>query len=74
MRSFVDRLQNIHYYLPLRTVPLQVAEFTPVTGRLDATKRAALEYQYDAIHAWQEELDRRYTSGERSTNIALLPR
>ena len=74
MRSFIDRLQNVHPYLPLRTVPLKIAEFAPVTGRLDETKRAALDYQYDAIHAWQEELDRRFTSAERSTNIALLPR
>lgn len=73
MRDFVDRLQRIHHNLPLRTVPLPVAEFTPVTARMNTTKQAALQHQHDALHAWNEEVERRYSGAERSMNIAEVP-
>lgn len=72
MRTFVDRLQRLHHSLPLRTVPLRVAEFTPVTPRLDARKRAALANQDDALYAWQTELDRRFTANERMADITAV--
>jgi len=37
LRSFIDRLQAIHPLLPLRTVPLEILPFTPVSGRLKWT-------------------------------------
>lgn len=60
VRIFVDRLQAIGSDVPLRTVPLRVDEFTPVTGRLNDERRASIEYQWRALDAWRNELHRRY--------------
>lgn len=73
MSGFVDRLQRIRHNLPLRTVPLHVQEFTPVGPRLDAVKRSALTNQHDAVAAWNEQLERRFTPDERAMNIAAVP-
>lgn len=62
MSAFVDRLQALHPNLPLRTVPLEVRVFTPVRGRMDDARRAAIENQYDAVRAWQEQLAARFGS------------
>ncbi len=35
MKRFVDRLQEIDENLPLRTVPLEIQEFSPVRSRLE---------------------------------------
>ena len=69
VRQFIDRLQEIDERLPLRTVPLEVRVFTPVKGRMDATREAALVHQQHAIETWSEELARRFTSDERGMNI-----
>ena len=69
MRHFVDRLQKLDDNLPLRTVPLGIEVFTPVTGRLDDAKKQALKNQWAAIEAWQKELENRYSSEERARSI-----
>ena len=69
MHGFVDRLQEIDKYLPLRTVPLEILAFTPVKKRLDSGKEKALKNQYFAIDAWRRELEDRYSSKERDRNI-----
>lgn len=70
MRRFVDRLQMLDENLPLRTVPLQIQEFTPVKERLNHATFEALQNQQIAIEAWLQELERRYSSEERVRNIA----
>jgi uncharacterized Fe-S cluster-containing radical SAM superfamily protein len=72
MRLFVDRLQAIHTNLPLRTVPLEIQVFTPVTSRVKNSHQQALKLQYQALEAWQAELQRRYSSSELSQHIALV--
>lgn len=67
MRSFVDRLQAIHQWLPLRCVPLKVLEWGPVTPRLTEERRRALQNQHAAVEAWLEELARRFPG----TNVAI---
>jgi uncharacterized Fe-S cluster-containing radical SAM superfamily protein len=74
MKRFVDRLQEISPSLPLRTVPLEIALFTPVRGRLRDDHREAIRLQYDAIDAWKKELDTRFTSLERAQPITEVPR
>jgi hypothetical protein len=69
MLDFVDRLQRIHPLLPLRTVPLEVSVFTPVQSRIDSRCEAAMANQYTIASYWQEELARRYSASELSTNI-----
>lgn len=58
--NFVDRLQQIHPLLPLRTVPLEIRRFTPVDDRLREDQIAALQNQYLVARMWQIELTRRF--------------
>lgn len=74
MGRFVDRLQDIHPNLPLRTVPLEVQVFTPVTSRMRPEHQEALLHQQIAIEAWMDELERRFSPEERAqkiTNVTL---
>lgn len=69
MKGFVDRLQDVHEDLPLRTVPLEVRPFTPVHGRLGEEQRHALENQWRAVEAWERELDCRFSASKRGLSI-----
>jgi uncharacterized Fe-S cluster-containing radical SAM superfamily protein len=69
MAHFVDKLQEIDYYLPLRTIPLEIKVFTPVEGRLNDLTKEALKNQYIALEAWKVELEDRFSSSERSRSI-----
>jgi uncharacterized Fe-S cluster-containing radical SAM superfamily protein len=70
MEKFVDRLQGINKYLPLRTVPLEIAEFGPVTGRLDHARRLAMgQLQYEAYSSWERQIKTRFSEAERSLPI-----
>ena len=73
MRRFVDRLQMLDENLPLRTVPLQIQEFTPVKQRLNQNTYEALQNQQIAIEAWLQELENRYSSEQRACTIAEIP-
>ena len=73
MKRFVDSLQEIHENLPLRVIPLEIREFTPVTGRLREKHNAAMKHQQIAVAAWQDELADRYTNAEMARNIADVP-
>ncbi len=73
MRAFVDRLQMLDTYLPLRTVPLEIQVFTPVEKRINEGLREALTNQYAAVEAWLEELQSRFSAEERNQNIANIP-
>src|SRR5436309_1024093 len=42
MARFVDRLQELDAHLPLRMVPLEIREFTPVKSRQNELTYAAL--------------------------------
>ena len=64
----LDRLQTIAPLLPLRVVPLEIAEFGPITSRLDSDTRSALSNQELAgIHAWNRG-DQRSVLRRRATN------
>jgi hypothetical protein len=70
MRDFFDRIQSIDENLPLRIVPLEVQEFTPLILRLDDSKRAALKNQWAALESWQRELEARFSSEQRALDIS----
>lgn len=72
MKRFVDKLQAINSYLPLRTVPLEIISYTPVKKRLFSIHEEALKHQYKAIEFWNEELRNRFSDGERNQNIAEI--
>jgi len=69
VRRFVDRLQQIAENLPLRTIPLEIAVFSPVVDRVNDSRRIAMEYQWRAITTWQEELEKRFSSELRSRPV-----
>lgn len=76
MDRFLDRLQEIDENLPLRTIPLEIREFTPVTGRMDEAKSAALKHQQTAIESWQEGLSSRFSVesiAQATQNIDQVP-
>lgn len=72
IRFFIDRLQRIHYLLPLRTVPLKIHQFTPTSSRMSQLHRESLIVQQAAVEHWQDELMRRYSEAERTTPIHML--
>lgn len=69
MSNFVDRLQEIHPNLPLRTIPLKIEIYSPTQRRLAEKHRLALEFQYEVHQAWCEEIIKRYEERERSIPI-----
>jgi uncharacterized Fe-S cluster-containing radical SAM superfamily protein len=70
INRFVDRLQTLDENLPLRTVPLEIQEFTPVKQRINPAIADALQNQQIAIKAWHNELESRFTAEARAINIA----
>jgi hypothetical protein len=72
IRAFIDRLQRIAERLPLRTVPLEVQSFTPVKGRLNPDREAALGRQFDVLDAWLEELQRRFATADLALPITEI--
>jgi uncharacterized Fe-S cluster-containing radical SAM superfamily protein len=70
--GFVDRLQQIHPLLPLRTVPLEVAEFGAMTSRVTDSHRAAIDLQHEVNRLWLAQLRERFDEGMRATNITSV--
>lgn len=66
---FVDRLQRIDELLPLRTVPLRVAVFTPTSSRLSPAHSDALLHQEAVLDLWREELAARFSETLRTRAI-----
>lgn len=70
MSEFVERLQTeVHPLFPLRMVPLRIREFTPTMSRLSSEYVRALEIQQAAVQAWREELESRFSEGDRAKRI-----
>ena len=60
MSHFVDRLQTVGEYLPLRCVPLKIIEWGPMAGRMTPTTTEALHNQFAVVDAWLTETSRRF--------------
>ena len=73
VRIFVDRLQAVHENLPLRTVPLEIQLFTPVSTRMDQEHQSALEVQQLAVEAWNKEIHDRFPRSSRDLPITEVP-
>lgn len=70
---FVDRLQEIHELLPLRTIPLEIALWGPVHERMDSAKHEALKVQQIAIETWNAEIEGRFSADQRALPIQAVP-
>lgn len=73
MPRFFDRLQSVHELLPLRTVPLEIALWGPVHGRMTDLRRQSLDVQQRAVEAWNAELAGRFPAELQETPIHLIP-
>ena len=71
--TFMDRLQDLHVNLPLRTVPLEIRAFSPLTPRMTLERGLAMRLQDQAVAAWTAEIHRRYTRELRGRGIADVP-
>jgi hypothetical protein len=70
---FVDRLQSVASYLPLRVVPLEVRLFDAVHGRVHAEHERALDVQWVAVRCWLKELEHRFSAEDRAIPIYEIP-
>lgn len=72
---FIDRLQEIHKYLPLRTVPLEIKPFKAARKRMQGHEQQdAIRNQWQAVEIWSKEIKQRFTSEDQSlaiTDISL---
>lgn len=69
MARFVDRLQEIHELLPLRTVPLEIRSFTPTKARMNDERESAIENQWRVVEAWNRQLDDRFPATAREVKL-----
>ena len=72
VRAFVDRLQDLHPLLPLRTIPLEIFPFTPVEGRLKEEHHAAMKNQYTVLELWRAQLEERFSDSSRGKSISEI--
>ena len=70
---FVDRLQDIHENLPLRTVPLEIQVFSPVVARMGQQHKDAHRNQILVRDAWISEIEKRFGSSERDQRVTNIP-
>lgn len=59
--SLIQKLQSIHYYLPLRVVPIKIEEFTAVTGRLNQERKKSLKNQFKVLEVWNKKIEMIYS-------------
>jgi uncharacterized Fe-S cluster-containing radical SAM superfamily protein len=73
--DLMDRFQAIDPNYPLRVIPLRIQVFTPVEQRLarDGTRERSLAVQEEAIAAWMEELECRFSPDLRALQICDVP-
>ncbi|WP_439880932.1 hypothetical protein ACSX1A_17495 [Pontibacter sp. MBLB2868] len=68
--NLIDKLQEeVHPLFPLRTIPLQIKEFTPTLSRMKEDHYRSLEIQKDAVMCWNNELQNRFSKQELSKRI-----
>lgn len=60
MFDFVNRLQEVHPLLPLRTIPLRIKSFAATRRRADLVHQSTFSGQEAAFSAWRRELEKRF--------------
>lgn len=71
--TFIDKLQGIAYYLPLRVVPIKIMKFANNMHRFNAMREVSIFNQFEVLALWKEEIAKRYTSCEIESDISSLP-
>lgn len=68
--KFMDRLQAIHFLLPLRVVPLRIFSFSPTNKRTTEEHKQAIKQQFLAADAWGKQLQSRFSIEQREQRIS----
>ncbi len=72
MKHFIDMLQELHPNLPLRTIPLEIVEYTPVKKRLDEFRKKALLLQWNVLEEWIREMENRFSAEDFKRDITEI--
>lgn len=72
INDFFDRLQSISNYLPLRTIPLEIKIFNPVSSRMNDERSKSILNQNKATESWNYELRKRYSKEEMSIPVTEI--
>lgn len=70
IEKFINKLQKINTYLPLRTVPLEIKPFTPTNQKLNRKQELSMKYQNIAIKWWNKELNNIFSTEELKRPIS----
>lgn len=73
IKYFIDRLQNIHPNLPLRTIPLEIKPFTATKSRMGQQHEDAIKEQLIAYNYWWDELTLRFSTSEINQPYDKIP-
>jgi uncharacterized Fe-S cluster-containing radical SAM superfamily protein len=69
---FFDKIQAISENMPLRIVPLEIFNFTPVISRKKDDFDDLIKGQYLAIDVWQNEIEKRFSQEMREKPITEI--
>ncbi|MDE6604829.1 MAG: 4Fe-4S cluster-binding domain-containing protein [Clostridia bacterium] len=67
--KFMDKLQAIRDWLPLKIVPLKIVKFTPTCSRIGIKQEDAIKNQFVVLEVWKEEIEKRFSAMDRAKNI-----
>ena len=73
IHNFIDKLQKVDFYLPLRTIPLEIKMYNPMNSRINNETNSAMKNQQTAIDAWQTEIKSRYSKEDLLLPINEIP-
>ena len=62
IKKFLDQIQKVDEMYPLKMVPLEIFEFTPVVSRIHDLEKDLFLGQTIAIEIWKDEMSKRFTS------------
>lgn len=73
INNFIDKLKKVDFYLPLRTIPLEIKMYNSMSSRVNNETNSAMKNQQTAIDAWQTEIKSRYSKEDLSLPINEIP-
>ena len=67
-----DRLQTLDPNLPLRVIPLEIREFSPMANRMNQERQFSLKVQARAIAEWRANIADRFDENARALDISSV--
>lgn len=63
IRDFISKLQEVRYYLPLRTIPLEIKNYSPLDLESEELRKA-MKNQHEFVKIWNDCLKERYSKND----------